>query len=81
MSVCIFCHRRPDYPLPYVQKGDPGQGCMYGFAHEYPEDALERSPVQKPKGPDRSLCPACGLHPKNPRFLANGCQHEGLVLP
>lgn len=48
---------------------------MYGFAHEYPEDLLARVPVQKVKGPDVKLCRACGLHPKNPLYAGNGCQH------
>jgi hypothetical protein len=54
---------------------NPGQGCTYGFAHEYPEAA---KPVKQEKKPDKNRCVKCNLHPKNPASATNECAHEYL---
>lgn len=65
-DVCIFCLRhRGDIP-------DPGaQTCTYSLGHEFPPRAR---PKQASKV-DASLCARCGLHPKNPAGMTNGCAH------
>jgi hypothetical protein len=72
-ALCIFCLRPRSDPTPWVP-GNPGQGCQYGLAHEYPEEPLSR-PAQVRIRPSK-LCAKCGLHPKNPASMTNGCEHE-----
>lgn len=71
MNACIFCFRLPGAP-PWVLDR-PGLGCTYALSHEYPA-ALTKAPA--PKARDAALCVRCGLHPKNPASMANGCDHQ-----
>jgi len=75
MSVCIFCHHDPSYTDPYCAT-NPGHGCTYGFHHEYENAMVAQKPPQA-KPVDRKLCPKCGMHPKNPAYAGNGCDHAG----
>jgi len=82
MSICIFCFGRPP----------PGLECTYGLHHEFPKEKLPVISVGgtkesgwgtgPTKKPDAKLCVKCGIHPKNPLFASNGCEHlfgDGVV--
>ena len=72
MDICIFCVRHASCTEPWCV-GNPGKGCTYGYAHEFP---LERKPKQAtPRKVDTSLCKKCGLHPKNPKYATADCTH------
>jgi hypothetical protein len=75
MNICTFCLKSPNDPTPWC-KDNPGHGCTYGLHHEFPEEAEKAKPVQPKKDPKKALCTKCGLHPKNPVFNTNGCEHE-----
>jgi hypothetical protein len=65
-DLCVFC-------LCSRQDG-PGMRCSFGLGHEWPPAAKTQ---QKPaKKPDNKLCQKCGLHPQNPTFKTNGCEHS-----
>ena len=69
-DLCLFCIR-PRGDTRVWCADNPGDGCTYGLAHEYPP--RERSKQARPI--DRNLCVRCGLHPKNPASTTNGCEH------
>lgn len=71
-DVCIHCLRHRSDAMPWV-KDNPGAGCTYGFAHEYP--AAEKLKPQ-PKKIDKNICIKCSLHAKNPASAASDCAHE-----
>jgi hypothetical protein len=62
-DVCIFC---------LTVRSNVKPTCNYGMHHEFPTVVKK---AQTPK-PSKSLCTKCGLHPKNPLAMANGCGHE-----
>ena len=64
-DICIFC---------MDARISVGPTCTYGLGHEFPEPPVKTGP--KPKGVDPKLCSKCGLHPKNPKFASNGCEHS-----
>jgi len=71
-DVCIHCLKHRSDSSPWV-KNNPGAGCTYGLAHEYP--APDR-PKPQPKKIDKNLCIKCGLHAKNPASASGSCAHE-----
>lgn len=71
--ICIFCLRAPGSP-PWCT-ANPGRGCTYGFACEYPLEETAQKPAPTHVR-DAKLCVKCGLHPKNPMSATNGCVHE-----
>jgi hypothetical protein len=71
-GFCIFCLEPKSSPRPWVPS-NPGLGCTYGLGHEYPAEETKPAQVHKP---DKKLCLKCGLHPRNPKAAANGCEHE-----
>lgn len=72
-NLCIFCIRPEGDPRSWVPS-NPGKGCTYGLAHEFPPS--EEKQPQQAKVRDAKLCVKCGLHPKNPTSSTNGCEHE-----
>lgn len=71
-DLCLFCLKSPGDSTPWCKEA-PGKGCTYGLDHE-----REQPPVQKQqeKKADKNRCTKCGLHPKNPVSVTNGCAHE-----
>jgi hypothetical protein len=69
-AICIFCLRQLGSP-PWCPD-NPGKGCTYGCDHEFPLPPKETKPPVKK---DTKLCTRCGLHPRNPLSLTNGCAH------
>lgn len=59
-EMCIFC---------FGYKSNNAQ-CPYG-THEYP-----KRPVKQERKKDTQLCLKCGMHPRNPKYQANECEHE-----
>jgi len=72
-QVCIMCLRHSSRTESFVP-GNPGLGCTYGWRHEY-EEKVKQAPSPKSKIVDKKLCHKCGLHPKNPAFMTNNCEH------
>jgi hypothetical protein len=70
MGLCVFCFR-PETDVRAWCADNPGKGCTYGLAHEYPM----RVAAPKPRAVDAKLCTRCGLHPRNPASATNGCEH------
>jgi hypothetical protein len=65
-DICIFCLD--------CRSSVEGKPCRsYLSHHEFPEPPVKTGP--RPKGIDPKLCPKCGLHPKNPKYSENGCDH------
>ncbi|HYX22393.1 MAG TPA: hypothetical protein VFA98_16235 [Thermoanaerobaculia bacterium] len=71
-DVCIHCLKHRSDPSPWV-KDNPGAGCTYGFAHEFPATDKPRPQAKKI---DKNLCTQCGLHAKNPASASSDCAHE-----
>jgi hypothetical protein len=71
--LCLFCIRPESDKRPWCL--NPGKGCQYGFAHEYPE-AEKVVAKEAPKKRDAKLCVKCGLHPSNPKSASSECVHE-----
>ncbi len=88
--LCALCLKTESDKTPWC-KDNPGEGCTYGMHHEYKcilcdqwavrgkafceNHASGEKPVQQKK-PDKKLCKKCGLHPKNPVSVTNGCEHD-----
>lgn len=72
-QLCIHCLKHESNKTPWCPE-NPGHGCTYGFAHEYPssESAKPKQIAKK----DTKLCTKCGLHAKNPASVSSGCAHE-----
>lgn len=71
-DVCIHCLKHRSDPTPWVTD-NPGAGCTYGFAHEYPTAEKQKPQAKKV---DRNICTKCGVHAKNPMSAASDCAHE-----
>lgn len=71
--LCTFCSRHESDKRPWVPS-NPGLGCTYGYAHEFPEAPVVKAKPEKKT--DKKLCIKCGLHPKNPAFATKVCEHE-----
>jgi hypothetical protein len=52
--------------------------CSYGMHHEFAEVPKASGKTNKK---DSKLCVKCGLHPKNPASLTNGCDHDWPYSP
>ena len=74
MSTCVFCFRAEGDLAPFCPE-NPGKGCTYGLAHEYPGAGVAPA-LPVPKRRDAKLCVLCGLHPRNPASATNGCAHS-----
>jgi hypothetical protein len=76
MNLCIFCLRSAQSE-PWCTD-NPGNGCTYGFHHELVVGIAEEPEVKKVQTikVDKKLCMKCKLHPANPKFKTNNCEHE-----
>lgn len=75
-SVCVFCLQYKGTAKPYC-KDNPGEGCTYGFYHEFDGEEFRPKVVKKAvKAIDKQVCTFCGIHVKNPQSASNGCSHQ-----
>ena len=72
--ICTYCLQHSERKISYFKTST---GCSYDLHHSYDEESLrpKPQPVQVVKL-KKDLCVKCGIHPRNPIFLTNGCVHE-----